>query len=581
MRNKWLISNININPELMKFYYTDSFSLFVSDESIVSRYDSTDEIAILIDGYILPRYDNFEKYKLYSQPELVLYLYEKYGNDLVKFIKGSFNIVIIHKNEFLVFNDYHAIKKYFYYNKNNEFIITNNFDFLSSLKSIEINKLSGAIFALFQHFINGQTILEDVLFSQPATTITYSNKINISNYWNRKELLNQNGCKYSKEDLTQFFKTNTKNIIEYFNPQNIHLTQTGGRDTRTILSSLLANKVKPNLFTFGFPTGRDVIVSKDIAKKLGLEFNNPYIEKPNDETYQKLVNEIVSFTNPLIHLHRAHRLDAIKKQVDKYGQIDILFMGAMGGDYIKGVSFNDYIVSKFIRRFIFEEIDKRELIEQTLNENFLRYDDRIIEELFLLVNQIEFMNAETFKQKEFLIAFDLIGSVHDIQDISIFDNYVDKVICPFMDIDFLEILFNSPFSLLDHNRNSKNLIKKLEGGELQSTIIKNLYPKLAEIEFANGYTANDVLGNNILYFLKRVYLRLFKLKSSSTFSYDNWFYSFVEKNIDNLTNTIDAQYDIDKVLKEFQNIQHLTTEGYWQKFTNPINLSLYSKKWVD
>ena len=66
MQNRWLISNINFNTELKRYYFTDSFAFFVENESIVSRCKNRYDIIILIDGYILPGYDHFEKYNSYA-----------------------------------------------------------------------------------------------------------------------------------------------------------------------------------------------------------------------------------------------------------------------------------------------------------------------------------------------------------------------------------------------------------------------------------------------------------------------------------------------------------------------------------
>ena len=575
MSHNWIITNKKmIKTDYKKANTSDSFYLFTDDNRKIYSSTKNNNIKIIIDGSVIPRNAYFSKLRKYKPFDLIDILYHKYGDRFTDYIKGNFNILIFQYDQFVIVNDHHSLNKFYYYNKNKNFIISNNYSQLINTSNYSINKLAGALFALFQHFVEGQTIFKDVLYSRPSTLVSFkSMDICINQYWDRLSLIKNNTNKNDINKIIENFNEVIKNYISYYNSKKIHLTQTGGRDTRTILAALLANGYKPNLFTFGFPKGRDIIVSKKISKKLNLEFHNPYISDPNYKKYQKLVDEISLMNNPLINLHRSHRLDAIKKQKKKYKSIDMLFMGAMGGDYIKGVSFNDYIVSKFFRKYFSKSEDYKKNIKQILDENFIKYDDELLNNIYKIVKEITIFKQENFKEKEFLIAFDIIGSIHDTQDIEIFRKYSDHVICPFMDIDFLEILFNSKFSMLHNNRDSKNLFKQLQGGELQATMIKSFSPKLANIEFASGYTANELLGNKIIYLMKRLYYKLFKIKSYSTFPYGNWFNPFVLNNIKNIDKRLLSQYNIKQLIQSLNSSKKSNTEGYWHKFTNSINLS--------
>jgi hypothetical protein len=182
------------------------------------------------------------------------------------------------------------------------------------------------------------------------------------------------------------------------------------------------------------------------------------------------------------------------------------------------------------------------------------------------------------KTVEFNLVHNLIGATHDIQDINIFMEYGKQVVAPFMDIDVMEALFTSPFSMFSNTRHTKNPFKRLKGGELQSRLIKEFSPALAEFNFANQYSPNDIIGNRLLYVLKRLYLHAFKIKSKPTFTYGNWMKEFVSNEVETNKDYINAFYDYDALTEMLEKQTHLQHEGYWHKFTNPITLSMYNSK---
>ena len=150
-----------------------------------------------------------------------------------------------------------------------------------------------------------------------------------------------------------------------------------------------------------------------------------------------------------------------------------------------------------------------------------------------------------------------------------------------MDIHFLEVLFQSPFSMFSNDRSSKNPLNKLKGGELQANLISSLYPQLADIPFGNLYSPKDLLGNRFIYLMKRLYLHFLKVKNTPTFTYDEWFHAFVRLGLSNINAELTRFYDFHSMQKALENQNHPTQEGYWHKYTNPVLLSLYLKHYED
>lgn len=534
--------------------------------------------SIYIEGYIVPRNNIYEDYCHLSKNELIVALIEKYESDFIKHIKGFFLLLILRNGRLELYNDIHSVKRFFIGEENQVSIVSNDITILKRIFKPKFNSYAPALFAVFQHFVNGQTLLQNVYYSLPATKLTFD-KNGLRQYQylsnNYFEKLPKN--KTTENQFHDIFLKSISNTLDYLKISSLSLTLTGGRDTRSILATLLYLNEEPRCFTFGYPTGIDVIVSQNLAKECSLSFSNHDIDQLNTLTYKQLVDEIINRQDVFVHLHRAHRLDAIKKEAAEFSfNLDAVFVGAMGGDYIMGGHFNDYIITEFIRRYLFGNEDLDALIIEILEKHFVVHDANTVS---FIKEQLKLLNLEPNrfdKSAEFSLVHRIIGCTHDIQDINVFFTYSKHVVAPYMDLDVMEALFSSPLSLFHNSRHTKNPIKRLRGGELQSSVIKKYSPLLASIPFANRYTANDVLGNRLLYLLKRTLLELTKPANKPTFSYGDWFADLIKHHLFNneqfgLTNV----YNMSAIKETLFNNSHETHEGYWHVYSNPVMLNLY------
>ena len=128
--------------------------------------------------------------------------------------------------------------------------------------------------------------------------------------------------------------------------QDISITITGGMDSRVILAYLLKAGLKPNCFTYGNPNSSDVIHAKNLCESLGLKFQNVCKQSPTKEWYYKWVLETIRRDQGSSHLHRAHRTASIAEHVEKY-KPKMLFAGHMGGEGLRGLTYNNYFASPF------------------------------------------------------------------------------------------------------------------------------------------------------------------------------------------------------------------------------------------
>lgn len=575
----WILTNfqdyiLEKTPDEMSSIHFDKTSFFFSTTLKVIR---NKEIVICIDGHIIPRIKYFRDYSYLSQGDIILKLYEKYKLNFLNYIKGSFNIIIIDNDRFYIVNDHSGIKKFFHYEKDNDFIISNKLKIVTDYIQPTINKESVALFCLMEHFVDGNSIFKNIFFSTSATKISYKNgKLSLSTYWNSDDLLKKRIRDYTFQEFAERFTKNISNYLDYFQPQAITMTLTGGNDSRTILAALLNLGIKPNAFCFGNQESYDCVVAKKIISKIGLSFNNHFVEHPNANWFRKKGEEIIPLGNSLINIHRAHRLDAIEREREINPDVDMIFCGFMGGDYIRGINLDDYITPKLVRLWWYDRTDKKQIIINLLKEKYLKPECFDIDKLYKVISLQKYINGNNQKTNEFYLNQELVGPIHDAQDINVFDAHIKYVVNAFMDIDFLELLFSSKFSMMFKNHTSRKYLKRINEPALVCNMIDYLAPELGDIEFAKHYSPQEFLGNKLKYILKRICRYYFSRKYPENFPYTVWFKDFVLNELMHIDKKMLEYVDNNSILKVLDNVTCFTDiklEGDWHRFTNIINLS--------
>lgn len=525
-------------------------------------------IKIWWNGWIVPRSQYFEQYSAYNPGQLIAELISNGIRDWNTYIKGNFTLVVIEDHLLTIMTDPHGLSKVYYRVQGSEIEYSNQYSSLVK-ENEEENPLYPALIALFQHPVGGWMPHNFLRFIEnPSFIYIRGNEGEVREYplFFSKKGIGEVGI----SDLVAHFDLVVRQVKEYLNIDDALVTLTGGRDTRSVLAALLKNEIKVSAFTFGFPDGKDVKVSRDICSRLNIKFSNPYLQPLTSKTYEEWVVKLMSFKDPFVHLHRAHRLQAFSDMKGENPQSSFLFLGCMGGDYSKGIAFNDYIVTKFIRLYYSDTKNLKHWVTQILEEHQMSLESFQIEELIILIKELSFLEDSWTKSAEFKLAYHFVGTLHDVQDLLLarycgFESY-----SPFMDIDFIEAQLQSDFNLYKEQRNSRSPFKRIGGGTLQAFIICSLYPRLGEIPLANLYKPKEILGNKFIYLIRRIYLQTMKVKDTPTFAYRDWFLEFVNRYLI-LSNN--------QHLKISALEQPPEQEGAWHKYTNRIWIYLLKNQY--
>lgn len=410
-----------------------------------------------------------------------------------------------------------------------------------------------ALFSLYHHNINYQDDLFD---------------------FDSKSLL-KGSADYSisiKDIADVLYRTIIDNTIGLKNNE-ISITLTGGMDSRVILACLLKAGIKPNCITFGNPNTRDVVFAKRIAEKFNLPFHNTSQQQPTKEWYYKWVIETIKRDNGNAHLHRAHRTAAIAEHAEKYNP-KVLFTGHMGGEGLRGLTYNNYFASSFFEAVNEGKEKPLDAAKRVLNDYFIKKGNIDYESLMQQVQNLPWMKHDRETNK-FYFLYDLVAKIHHAQDIRLYKSYIPNVIPVYLQKDYLETLFASSYNFLSRKNKWES---RLRNPEFYCRVIEEIYPPLLDMPFVNGYTPREYLKGLWYYVPVKMYRDYInKTKYPPTFSYGQWYIDFVQEHSRNISSEIWDIYDKGRYIKALEENDHREDEGYWHRFSNPVYFDLVEK----
>jgi hypothetical protein len=584
MRKHWLITNPEAQPAapLLPVFTGRDFSFYAKPDEAQSFILNGSEIKILVDGYIMPVESTPQEFINQHEEELIFSLFKKYGIKFINYVKGNFSIVITEKDNFLAFNDHLGIRKIFYSNNQGKLLLSNKFNYAASLLKLNPSPENIAIHSLLHHFVSGITFSKELSYSEQATAFEFSASSGLKKrtYWDISELANSELTNCSIRDLKDYFNEIILSYIRYFKPLNVCMTLTGGMDSRLILAVLLENNIKPGTYAYGNPGSGDVIIAKKISELFGLDFLNHYEENPYSKWFGELCDEILETGDSVTHFHRAFRLAGIKSELSARPGTDMIIGGYMGGEGIKGVHYDDLIITRFTRTYSPDSKNKKALISEFLSNYFTEQNGLSYDFIIDFIDRLPWYGKDK-KINEFYLNFILNASNHLAQDINFYHLHFPAIINPYMDIDYLKFLFRSPFNMLHKDNTSANQFRRLEVPRFHCTAIQMTSKELADMPFSSGFSPNDYLFSKYYYALKRGIHKRMNKKYLPHFSYGDWYLGFVKNEFEKISPSVNQFFNMQLAWKQLLSDKPGNEERYWHRFTNIVMIdkliSYYSK----
>ena len=387
------------------------------------------------------------------------------------------------------------------------------------------------------------------------------------------ENLSKENANVSLEEIAESLIEIVKENINGISSDKISITLTGGMDSRIILACLLKLGIKPVCLTYGNSLAKDVLISKVIGDKYGLKVNNVISSEPSPEKYHEWVKNVVKIDSGNAHLHRAHRYAAISEHVREF-DTKVLFTGHMGGEGIRGLTYNNYFSSSFYQNVNQNRNNIEDELASVLKGYFLNTDLLNYDLLLSQINKLTWMRNDS-KVNELYFLYDLIGKIHHYQDIRLYKLFVPNVVPVYLQKQYLEKLFSSNHHFL---KKRNGLWGSLQNPKLYCELLKIIYPSLLNIPLSNGYSPSDYTKGLHYYLPLRVWRKYINKESSvSSFKYGVWYKNYEKNNSNDIDSEIWRFYNKDDYFNCFKLNNHRTDEGYWHRLSNPIFFDLILK----
>lgn len=552
----WLLTNKKEIKQSSK-----SYDLFID-----GNYQKLDEIQIITEGYIFPRNEAKVPFDVKNVELSIKNLYHKYGTKFIDYLKGNFVILICDKDEFHLFGDHFGIKKFFIWQKNSEFIISNDLKSISKRVELKPSNRNIAIYALTYHFTGGTTLFENVTHNMPAQQIDWhNNQLNKSTYWKPEDLLNLNKTDIPIEEISKSLSEAVQKGLDNINLDKISLSLTGGADTRNLLAIFLNKGIKPHLYTYGNPKSADCQKASAIAKGLKLEHSIHDI-KMDVTTFENYAKKITRLSGGIASIHRVHRIIAVENE----GEFaNYMFLGTLGGEYVKGVSEDDYIVPPIV----YDNWENNGLTEGDLEQykKNKAINDIPANEVIAFLNEEPYLKGEKILRKFNSLSY-ITAHLHDAQDVNLYNNSMDYVFTPFLDVDYLELLFSSYYSFDNKEKMTNKFERRMDNPIYCSKFIQVTYKPLLKYKYSGEHKASEVLFNKYYAAVAKLIRQKITPVYPPNFPLGSWMEDFVENYLPKcLDYTILREtFNLEKIIDDFSTEKHIPKESYYLKYTNPI-----------
>lgn len=578
MANYLLATNRLSSPHWEKAFSVSEYHFYCNRKGL----QEFEDISVYIHGYVIPRYSVFEDNSSFSQQELVRHLYSEYKDEFIHRIKGVFTVFIIFENQILVYTDQLGIQKCFISHSKEQLILSDSFKEVNlNLENLSIDFDNVAENSLFHHYLEGTTFAKNVKYLPPANCLILGHGDLVQkHYWQVKQLLEIEKTNASFEEFAEVLKSLINQYLDYLKPDNVTMSLTGGKDCRTILAGLLNLGIKPYAFTYGNPNSRDAHYAKLIAEGENLKYDVFHTDY-NESWYHKTYEDLIGLNNPLINVHRAHRLHSFSTLKNQLSGTTLFFGGYMGGEILMGLHYDDLIMTSLLRKNWEDQIPLETLVKESFTYNFIKEEAVHTNEILEKISSSQLFGEDKKLLKHFKAIFE-IGVLHHSQDVNLAMHEIDYPVPFFLDIDLLEMLFASKFNLLHHNNQSKNPFDRFKLFEFNINVQHLLYSALDTYHFGKKgfFNPGEFLGNKIYLASLRAYRNYFNKKAfPPSFTYGKDFHKFIYHELGRIQKEkkpdIDQIFNVSAAMDVLRKDSIGSQEKYLHRFTNIVMLDRF------
>jgi asparagine synthase (glutamine-hydrolysing) len=282
----------------------------------------------------------YHKGKLFTEKQLNELIQIPYTSEFLQEIKGEFAFVYKDGQRAVAAVDRKRTIPLFYGKKHNEFFIKDQL----SPEDVqgEVNDLSVSEFILTGYVAADRTLYQGLSQIEAGQLIIYeANQLKKEAYFRYYHTPKEITIEEAAAELAQRFKQTFDQMYKRINGKNVVIPLSGGYDSR-IIALLLKEFGVENIttFTYGYPSSKEALRSKEIANRLGLDWSVfPYDKSKWYEWYRssewKSYQEFGTNLSSIAHIQD---WPAVKTLLEKLNAEphEYVFIPGHSGDFIAG-----------------------------------------------------------------------------------------------------------------------------------------------------------------------------------------------------------------------------------------------------
>lgn len=527
-------SLIHRGPDKKEIWHSDNVGLFnnLLNTSCVSSSNLNNlQISKLIKITADCRLDNRQilsdklglKLKLqnYTDSDLILISYKKWGKDCVKHLLGDFVFAIWDetKKELFCARDHFGVKPIIYYFDQNLFIFSSEVSPLFCEQTVKKKLNKERIADFIEDDLEGidkvSTFFRNIFKIPPATSILIKNKkLNSNKYWQLE--IGQNIKYKNSNDYLEAFEEIFTLAVErrLKTPDKVGLTLSGGLDSSSIavISNKLGIKNNLQIVSATLGNGKDIyekpyvedLINFTDMKPNFIDENYIYNHKENFNIFLKNIDNLfdvqMNLIIPICMFISQNRINVLNFGVDgdlitsqnitsckyplKYLNIYKAFKGLYGHAKYNGLGFKDVILDNLVKPYIpqpikifYKNIFKKSKIPENITNSDTLINDKFAESINLK-ERYEFMynskslqfqpNIPEYMKKHYEILNEgfVTAGIERYNRVS--SKFGIESRFPFFDIDLIQFCLSLPLEYKIGNGKNKEILRNS---------MKNYFPK--------------------------------------------------------------------------------------------------------
>jgi|WetSurMetagenome_2_1015567.scaffolds.fasta_scaffold12317_2 asparagine synthetase B (glutamine-hydrolysing) len=530
--------------------YNNSYVCYLEREKINNNFFVKDGKNVFIFGTVFT--NNFNQEKSCKNPYIVyasdVYdLFEKYGDELVDYIKGSFVIVIYDEvmNSVKIISDRLNVHPLYYSYSGSTLIVSSSLRMIleSGFVSNKFDNTSLIQQLIFDYVLGARTFYRNICRVDNGMIYTFSEKEKTDKrYWSVTELHHEKLLPKSDSLEMLSIQLHQNTNLYCSDTDKVLVALTGGLDGRANLALLDKNPEDFLCYSYGMPGSQQVEIPKEIAKRLKINYRPVLLDEKYEEEHDICTMEAIEYSNGTAPIIRSNYPYAYKN-LNSFSKT--IMTGLFGSEIMRplhnlGIMMNDYSEALFLSnspkdklKDILSGVGKRNYLNRKIIDDS---SEEIIEEIYKEYFD-KYKNYDKILRFFFFIIQEGVRKYFS-QEIQIERVYVTTRF-PFFDDDFVQLMYKTPYAGMYNGFLGKSKMKRRKGQLLYAYIYKKFKPELGKIRLDRGYKPDDLLKLFPFNFFPiysgvRKTAAYKKEKGNDTFNSEKWTQNFIFDSINHI-----------------------------------------------